>query len=164
MKTLTIIRHAKSSWDDPAVSDKERPLNRRGMKDAPKMGQGLAERGSQPELLLTSPATRAIETARIIADKVGYPINDIIVLEDLYNAPASMLRKIVRGLDESLREVFIIGHNPGLSEYADEVSNGQVKDLPTCSVVELKFDIKKWSEVDKMSLVKVKLDTPKSNK
>jgi phosphohistidine phosphatase len=164
LKTLTIIRHAKSSWDDPAVSDKERPLNRRGMKDAPKMGQGLSDRGSQPELMLTSPATRAIETARIIAEKVGYPINDIIVLDDLYNAPATVLQKIVRGLDESLREVYIIGHNPGVSEYASEVTNGQVKDLPTCGMVELKFDIKKWSEADHNRIVKVKLDTPKSSK
>jgi phosphohistidine phosphatase len=162
MKTLTLIRHAKSSWDDPTVSDKERPLNRRGMHDAPRMGQKLAERKSNPELVLSSPATRAITTAHIIAEQVGYPVKDIIVLEGLYEATAIDLRKIVQGLEDSLREVFIFGHNPGLSELASELSNGVVTDLPTCGVAELRFDIKKWSHVDKTRLVKVKVDKPKA--
>ncbi len=164
MKILTLIRHAKSSWDDSTVSDKERPLNRRGMRDAPQMGQKLSNRNAKPELVLSSPAIRAITTARIIAEQVKYPVNDIIVLEDLYEAAASDLLKIAQGLDDSLSEVFIFGHNPALSDLATELSNGEINDMPTCGVAEFRFDVKKWSSVDKTRIKGVKFDKPKADK
>ena len=149
MKTLTLIRHAKSSWDDSSRPDKERTLNRRGMRDAPVIGERLSHRASKPQLILSSPAIRAIETARIIAGHVDYPISDIIVLDALYAATVATLRKIVEALDDNLSEVYLIGHNPGLSEFAADLSSNQITEMPTCSVVIAQVDSSKWHLLSK---------------
>lgn len=162
MKTLLLVRHAKSSWDDPAASDRQRPLNRRGMHDAPMMGRRLAEHGWRPELMLSSPATRAITTARIIAEQVGYPVNDIIVLEQLYAAPADELLKVIRGLDDGLQEVMLFAHNPGLSDLADLLTGGEVNQIPTCGVVAVRLDIKKWANVANAKPARIDFDFPKA--
>src|SRR5262245_44557478 len=118
MKTLFLIRHAKSSWAEPGLSDRERPLNDRGRRDAPKMGKRLAKRDAVPDLILSSPAVRALETAEIIAEKLDYRRKDIVVVDRLYGVAADDLLALIQKLDDKLQRVMLFGHNPGLTELA----------------------------------------------
>ena len=160
MKTLFLIRHAKSSWDDPALADKDRPLNDRGKRDAPKMGERLAKRGVKPDLILSSPAVRALTTAEIIAKKLDYKRKNIVVDDRLYAVAADDLLDVIRQLDDKLERVMLIGHNPELTELAHRFS-GKITHLPTCAVAEFTFDAKSWSNVGKDEPAKVALDYPK---
>ena len=111
MKTLFLVRHAKSSRDDTAMSDRDRPLNDRGKRDAPKMGERLGKRDVKPDLVLSSPATRAT-TAEIIARKLDYKVKDIVVDERLYAVGADDPLDVVRKLGDKLERVMVVGHNP----------------------------------------------------
>jgi phosphohistidine phosphatase len=160
MKTLFVIRHAKSSWDDPALPDKDRPLDDRGKRDAPKMGKRLAKRDVNPDLILSSPAMRALTTAQIIARKLDYKLQDIVVDDRLYAGEMDDLLNVIQQLDDKLERVMLVGHNPELTELAYRLSSG-ITHMPTCAVAELTFDAKSWSNIGKAKLAKVALDYPK---
>jgi len=160
MKTLFLVRHAKSSRDDSAMPDKDRPLNDRGKRDAPKMGERLAKRDVKPDLVLSSPATRALTTAEIIAKKLDYKVKDIVVDERLYAVGADDLLDVVRQLGDKLGRVMLVGHNPELTELAHRLSS-KITDMPTCAVAEFTFDAKSWSNVGKDKPATVVLDYPK---
>jgi phosphohistidine phosphatase len=162
MKTLFLIRHAKSSRDDPTLSDKERPLNDRGRRDAPRMGERLAKQDVRPDIILSSPAVRALATAEIIAKKLDYDIKDIVVDDRLYAAAPGDLLEIIQGLGDNIKRVMLFGHNPELSELAHRLSH-KISDMPTCAVAEFSFDTKSWSTVGKEEPVKARLQTPKSS-
>jgi phosphohistidine phosphatase len=162
MKTLLLVRHAKSSRDDPATPDKDRPLNNRGKRDAPKMGERLAERDVKPDLILSSPAARALKTAEIVAKKLDYELKDIAVDERLYAVGADDLLDVVRQLGDKLKRVMVVGHNPELTTLAHRFSS-EIIHMPTCAVAEFKFDAKSWSTIDKDKPVKVALDYPKQS-
>jgi phosphohistidine phosphatase len=135
MKTLFLVRHAKSSWDDPALADKDRPLGARGKRDATKMGKRLAKREVKPDLILSSPAKRALSTAEIIADKLEYQLENIVVDSRLYSGAADDLFSVIRTLDDKLHGVMLFGHNPELTELAHRLSR-QITRLPTCAVAD----------------------------
>jgi phosphohistidine phosphatase len=160
MKALFLVRHAKSSWDDTAMPDKDRPLNDRGKRDAPKMGQRLANRDANPDLILSSPARRALKTAEIIAKKLDYKRKDIVVDDRLYAVKADELLDVIRKLDDKLERVMVFGHNPELTELAHRFSS-EIIHMPTCAVAEFTFDAKSWSNVGKDKPAKVALDCPK---
>jgi phosphohistidine phosphatase len=160
MKTLFLIRHAKSSWDDSALSDKDRLLNDRGKRDAPKMGERLAKRHVKPDLILSSPAVRALRTAEIIARKLDYKRKDIVVDDRLYAVEADDLLDVISKVGDRFRCVMLIGHNPELTELAHRLSS-KIIDLPTCAVAEFTFDVKSWSHIGKDKPAKVVLDYPK---
>jgi phosphohistidine phosphatase len=162
MKTLFLVRHAKSSWDDATLSDRDRPLNDRGKRDAPKMGERLAKRDVSPDLILSSPAVRALETAEIIAKKLDYRRKDIVVDDRLYAVAADDLLDVIHKLDDRLRRVMLFGHNPELTELAHRLS-GKISHLPTCAVAEFRFDAKSWSKIGKVKPTKVALDYPKKS-
>ncbi|RJG11032.1 histidine phosphatase family protein [Pseudomonas cavernicola] len=162
MKRLFLIRHAKSSWDDAAQPDKDRPLNDRGRSDAPKIGERLAKRDVKPDLILSSPAVRALETAEIIARKLDYRRKDIVVDDRLYAVEADDLLEVIRELGDQLKLVMIFGHNPELAELAQRLS-GEITQMPTCAVAEFRFDAKSWSEIGKIKPAKVALDYPKKS-
>jgi len=162
MKRLFLIRHAKSSWDDAALPDKDRPLNDRGRRDAPKIGERLAKRGVKPDLILSSPAVRALETAEIIARKLDYRRKDIIVDDRLYAVEADDLLEVIRELGAQLKSVMIVGHNPELAELAQRLS-GEITDMPTCAVAEFGFEAKSWTEIGKIEPATVALDYPKKS-
>ena len=163
MKTLFLIRHAKSSWRDTSLADRDRPLGKRGKRDAPKMGDRLSKRDVSPDLILSSPATRALTTAKIIAARVGYELNEIVVDNRLYPGEAKDLLNVILRLDDALERVMLFGHNPGLSELANDLTR-KITDMPTCAVAEFTFDAKSWSNVGKANLAGVTLDYPKKNK
>jgi phosphohistidine phosphatase len=162
MKTLVLIRHAKSSWDDSTLLDQDRPLNDRGRRDAPKMGERLAKRDVKPDLILSSPAVRALRTAEIIARKVDYRRKDIVVNERLYAVEADDLLDVIHQLGDKVERVMLFGHNPELTELAHRLS-GEITDMPTCAVAEFKFDAKSWSNIGKTKPAKVALDYPKKS-
>ena len=162
MKTLFLIRHAKSSWGDTALPDKDRPLNDRGRRDAPKIGERLAKRDVKPDLILSSPAMRALKTAEIIAKKLDYRRKDIVVDDRFYAVAADDLLDVIRKLDDKLERVMLFGHNPELTELAHRLSS-KITHMPTCAVAEFTFDAKSWSKIGKVKPAKVALDYPKSS-
>jgi phosphohistidine phosphatase len=162
MKTLILVRHAKSSWDDTSLPDKDRPLNNRGKRDAPKMGQRLAKRDARPDLILSSPAKRALTTAEIIAKKLDYKRKDIVVDDRLYAVKPDDLLGVIRELGDKLERVMVFGHNPELTELAHRLSS-EITHMPTCAVAEFTFDAKSWSNVGKEKPAKVALQYPKQS-
>ena len=146
-KQLVICRHAKSSWDDASLSDVERPLNKRGRRDAPEMGRRLAERGLLPDLILASHATRAWTTAEAYADRLGYPPDRIQVDPGLYTATAASLLALVRALEPRLGRVLLVGHNPECTSFANLLGNLDLDNLPTGGIVALEFHTRSWQEI-----------------
>ena len=162
MKTLFLVRHAKSSRDDPALADKDRPLNDRGKRDAPKMGKRLAKRRVKPDLILSSPAVRALKTAEIIAKKLDYKRKNILVDDRLYAVEADELLDVIRKLGDQVERVMLIGHNPELTELAHRLSS-KITHMPTCAVAEFTFDAKTWPRIGKEKPVQIALDYPKQS-
>jgi phosphohistidine phosphatase len=160
MKHLFLIRHAKSSWDEEGLADRDRPLNDRGKRDAPKMGQRLAGRGVQPDLILSSPAVRALTTAEIMAREMGYKRKAIIVDERIYAAEPEALLAVIAALDDAHNVVMLFGHNPELTAIAHRFSN-EIDDMPTCSVAEFTFDVARWRDVPAAKPGSVTFETPK---
>ena len=161
MKTLTIVRHAKSSWNKPKLSDRERPLNKRGERDAPTMGQRLADAGIRPSLIASSPAVRAWTTARVIATRMSYPVEFLMRENNLYLASLSGLLDIVAEQDEVFQSLLIVGHNPGLTELANFLCPGLTTNLPTAGVVSVNIDQDNWKLHDQPKTELVLHDYPK---
>lgn len=147
MKTLIIVRHAKSSWDNLNLKDIARPLNDRGEKDAPRMAKRLKEREITPDLLLSSPAVRAMETCRHIAKVLGYSFEKIKMDKRLYHANEDTLLQIVRELNDRDDCVMLFGHNPGLTVFTNLLLNEDIDNIPTCGVVSAILNITTWSKV-----------------
>jgi phosphohistidine phosphatase len=160
MKTLFLIRHAKSSWDDAGLDDRQRPLAGLGRRDAAAMGKRLARRHPKPDLMLSSPALRAVNTARLMARKLGYRRRHIVVEARLYACTVNDLLRVVRQLDDRLKRVMLFAHNPELTGLARRFSH-EIRDLPTCAVARFKFDMKSWTLIGPAALVKVALDVPR---
>lgn len=146
MKTLYLIRHAKSSWEDLDLSDPERPLNERGQRDAPRMGKRLKEKEVTPDLMLSSPAVRALITCQVIAGVLGYPEENIQTDKRLYHADEDDLLAVLRELNDNLDMVLIFGHNPGLTVFANSLLNEHILNVPTCGIVCGQLKIKSWKD------------------
>ena len=147
-RQLTLLRHAKSSWDDAGVKDRDRPLNERGERDAPRMGRRLRARGARPTLILTSPAVRARRTAQIIAREIGYPQEFLQREADLYLASPDEIIAVIARQDSSFRDLIVCGHNPGLTELANRLTGAGIDNVPTTGVVVIGLDLKSWAELD----------------
>ena len=151
MKTLYLVRHAKSSWENPDLSDFDRPLNNRGKKDAPRMGKRLKERRVTPDIMLSSPAERALVTCKEIATILGFPQGKIKTDKRLYHADADQILKVLKELKDSPRDdgevVMIFGHNPGFTEFANSLLNETIMNIPTCGVVHAELNIDHWKDI-----------------
>ena len=163
MKTLTIFRHAKSSWDHPELSDSDRPLNKRGKRDAPIMGERLKSAGVRPSLILSSPAVRAWKTARILARAIAYPIEFLQREPGLYHAGVNRLLDIIAAQDEGFNSIVVIGHNPGLTDLAHELVPGVTANIPTAGFVSLLVDSDNWDLRVRDSVKLIKYDYPKKD-
>ena len=148
MKTLFLVRHAKSSWENSSLPDHERPLNARGERDAPRMGKRLVSRGVQPDILISSPALRAYSTAVKIAAEIGYPKDDIQVNEKLYFAGTSGMLDVIHSLIPRIRSAMLFGHNPIMTQLVNDLANTTIGNVPTCGIAEIKFDTESWEEAD----------------
>jgi len=148
MKKLILLRHAKSSWNDPSLTDYDRPLNQRGRENAPLMGRRLAGRQCFPQRIISSPARRAGKTARLIAEELDYDKHSIDYEPRIYEAEAMDLLDLVHSLDDALSEVMLVGHNPGMSDLANLLLTDEIVNLVTCGVVGLVFPVRSWREID----------------
>lgn len=164
MKRLYIIRHAKSDWSDPALSDFDRPLNQRGEKDAPLMGKIVAEHHPRPDLILSSPAVRARTTAETISRKWGYETEKIVFDQDLYLADTRKIVETVRHLPAWADTVCIVGHNPGLTLFAEHISGCVIDNIPTCGIVAVRLKQNEWNTIGKGSAQLLFFDYPKKHK
>lgn len=161
---LYLIRHAKSSWDDPSLQDFDRPLNGRGQKDAPKMGKRLKKRGIVPELMISSTAVRAATTALAIADKLHYARENILMRDELYHAEPSAILNVVQQTDEAVNTLFVFGHNPGLTDFANELCKKDIDNIVTCGVYALALDVNGWEALRLHKQAKLLFyDFPKKN-
>jgi phosphohistidine phosphatase len=159
-RTLILVRHAKSSWDGIDLPDMERPLADRGKRDAPMIGKRLAKQQAKPDLILSSPARRALATAQIIAKELGYKTKDIAVDDRLYASQPETLLAVIGELNDKLKCVMLFGHNPEFSELAHRLSS-DITLLPTCAFAQFTFETKSWSTIGDVQPANVILDYPK---
>ncbi len=150
MKTLFLIRHAKSSWDNPELSDFDRPLNKRGKKDAPAMAKRLKERHVTPDIMITSPALRTFDTCKEFARILNFDKHKIKTDQNLYHANEEQILHVIRDIKDHERDdeevVFLFGHNPGLTEFANSMLNEYIDNIPTCGIVKAQLKIDRWKE------------------
>jgi phosphohistidine phosphatase len=163
LKRLTLVRHAKSDWSLPGQEDWDRVLNRRGQQDAPEMARRLRSRKFKPDLILTSPAVRALTTASIMARELKVPAEHVAQDERLYLAgPADMLQ-VIHELGGNVAHLMVFGHNPGITEFANQLSHGdKIDNLPTCGVFTACFKLDDWSQLDWESGLEAEFDYPRN--
>ena len=159
---LTLVRHAKTEPARSGQEDWDRALESRGQRDAPEMARRLKQLGPKPERILSSPAVRAITTATIMARELGVSAQKVQQDERLYLASPKDTLAVIRELGERARHLMVVGHNPGITEFADRISSERsVDNLPTCAIYSLQFAIAAWSELQWDSGVDAELDYPK---
>ncbi len=144
MKTLTLLRHAKSSWEMPSLADSDRPLNERGERDAPVMAKRIVSARIRPSLILSSPAVRAWTTAKVVAKELHYPLEFLQREKDLYLASSERMLDIISRQDEGFNSLMLVGHNPGLTDLANYLVPDLTGNLPTCGVVSVRIDCDTW--------------------
>jgi phosphohistidine phosphatase len=146
MKTIYIVRHAKSSWSNPNLDDFDRPLNERGLRNAPEMGKRMAHKQIAPDLIITSPAKRALQTAQMIADALNYPTAKLHTDYRLYHAGVSDALEVIRETDNGISTLMLFGHNPGLTDLVNYLSGSDIYNVPTCGVASIETDVDTWRE------------------
>ncbi|EAT16522.1 histidine phosphatase family protein [Desulfuromonas acetoxidans] len=146
-KKLTLIRHAKSSWDDDELDDKQRPLTRRGEKDAACIGKWLKDQHWRPDGLWSSNALRALMTSKIIASTAKLSLSSLEKKKKLYLAEADNLMSLITNLDDRIDHIALVGHNPGLLDFVNALTGEMIETLPTCAVYIIEFPCRTWQEV-----------------
>lgn len=162
-RLLLICRHAKSSWEGDIRSDIDRPLNKRGQRDAPEMGQRLKHRHFLPDLIITSPAVRARTTAELIAAQLGYPLAGVRIDPGQYAATVPSLLARLRLIEPQYARVMIVGHNPESTALANVLGGLAIDNLPTCGMVALALPLASWDQLSPGSGTLVFYDFPKKN-
>jgi phosphohistidine phosphatase len=163
MKKLFLIRHAKSDWSDNTLKDFDRGLNARGLKDAPFMGKLLKDKNIIPDLIISSPALRTKLTIEILLKEMTLE-QEIIYDESIYEAPFLNLKKVVDMIDDQFNIVYLVGHNPGLCDFANYLCNESFENIPTCGIVELDFNTNFWSDISKENSKLISFEYPKKYK
>jgi len=146
MKTLLLIRHAKSSWDNAHITDMERPLNDRGRHDAPIMAQRLIKANIKMDLFVSSPARRAKTTAEVFIGEFGRKGSELLILPELYHAAVQTFKEVVSGLDESAGSAAIFSHNPGITAFVNTLTSVRLDNMPTCGIFAVTSLATQWSE------------------
>jgi phosphohistidine phosphatase len=165
MKRLALLRHAKSSWGNGSLVDHDRPLSARGERDASEMGSRLLSRGTEPSLCLSSTATRASTTTKKIVEALNSSHEIIKTDRRLYLASHSDILKLIREQKDTISDLLIVGHNPGLTSLANHLlPDLRLKNLPTTGIVAIESTAQKWSELSQSSLSLLYYDYPKNTK
>ena len=161
MKTLTLLRHAKSSWKDTSLKDRDRPLNKRGERDAPKMGKRIDAAGIRPSLIVSSPAVRALTTAKVAAKALDYPLEYLEREDQLYLASLDDLLDVLVAQDDKFDRIMLVAHNPGLTDFANFLQPGLTNNLPTAGVITVNIDQDHWNLYERPPTELVYYDWPK---
>lgn len=162
MKTLILVRHAKSDWSEDGVSDLERPLNERGKKDAPEMAKRLRKKGLKVDGFVSSPAKRALRTAKYFAGEFDEKKDGIQVEKSLYGALPAQFEQVVSLLNNKEDTVVLFSHNPGITEYANLLCDVHTDDMPTCAVFAVQADVESWTLFSKAEKKFLFYDYPKN--
>lgn len=161
MKTLYFFRHAKSSWEDSQLHDFDRPLNERGRRDAPRMGQILSQKQPKPAHWISSPARRAWDTAALVAQQLGVAVDDINRIAELYEASPDEILHVIRSQPDSAQSMIVFGHNPGLTEIASALCNYDFENIPTSGIACIRFAAERWQEIGPITGELVFFEYPK---
>ena len=154
MKRLYLVRHAKSSWGNPGLTDFDRPLNKRGKRDAPQMGDYLRSfRQVHPDYVLCSTAKRVRSTAKRLLKALAYPKEQVVWDERIYSGHSDDVLAMIRRIDNQYKEVMVIGHNPDMTELANVLTGVHIANMPTCGVAGIDFDIDSWANIRLGNLV-----------
>ena len=162
-RTLILVRHAKSSWKHEGLSDFERPLNNRGLKNAPEMGKRLVDINFAVDTIISSPALRAITTAELIAKELDFNIQKIEQNAQIYEASLTTLIDLVSGLDNNYHRVMLVGHNPGFTVLCNYLSDARIDNMPTCSIAKVHFDTDRWDSISEHAGSLIDFDYPKKH-
>lgn len=146
MKSLVLIRHAKSSWSNPLLDDFDRPLNKRGIKNAPFMAKMLRKKELKPDLIISSPSIRTKDTLDFFIKEFDYK-KEIIFEKSIYEAPFENLLKVIKNIDDKHKTIFLFGHNPGLNDLTGFLLGEFKENIPTCGVLKIDFDTSKWEDI-----------------
>tara|TARA_Y100000817_G_scaffold156723_1_gene122541 strand:+ start:5061 stop:5558 length:498 start_codon:yes stop_codon:yes gene_type:complete len=165
LKKITFIRHAKSSWDVSNMHDFDRPLSDRGIKDAKLMGKVIMNENIDLDKIISSPANRAINTAKIISSKINYPLNKIDINDEIYNSSTFDVFSIIKKIDSNqFNHIALVGHNPTFHNLIEIISNYNILKLPTCSIVTIFLKLKKYSNIKEGIGIIDKIRFPKNFK
>lgn len=147
MKTLFLLRHAKSSWNYPGLRDVERPLNARGNRDAPAMGQWIKSHFPPPQLIISSHSVRTLATISKVAHAMGIKGKEVQTDENLFHASAARLRKVMKTVPNKEDSLMLVAHNPGVTDFANSLCpNHAVENIPTCGLYVVRFHCESWKE------------------
>lgn len=161
MKQLIIVRHAKSDWGNPDLRDFDRPLNKRGKTNAPEMAHRLVKKQIKPKLIVSSPALRALTTAKFFADTWQMPLAEIREEPKIYEASVSTLLKVINNFDNKYDQIAMFGHNPGFTDLLNYL-NGHIYEMATCSVAIVEFPFEDWAMISEGTAKVVLFDYPKN--
>lgn len=161
MRQLTLIRHAKSSWSDPNLHDFERPLNKRGMRDLPALGQRIAEFGFSPDLIITSSATRALTTAIAVSHALEYPRDQIQEVPEIYESCYETILNVLQNQSDRYRHIMLFGHNPGLEDLGYFLTHEMLEKFPTAGLMHIHLSVTSWSEMAESCGTLTRFDYPK---
>jgi phosphohistidine phosphatase len=162
MKTLYVVRHAKSSWGDLTLSDFDRPLNDRGQRNAPEMAHRLLAKKMPVDAFITSTAKRAKQTATHFIKTFGRPASDLILKEQLYHAAPQVYFTVIEDISDKFKSAAIFGHNPGITEFINQLADFRIDNMPTCGIVAFEANVKHWSEFGASSKKFLFFDSPKN--
>lgn len=161
MKVVYFIRHAKSSWEDMSLSDADRPLNRRGKRDAPFMAKLLKGKDVKPSAIISSPANRALTTAKVFAEELGIAAADIMIKESIYEAYTEDVLHIIKALSNDLETVLIFGHNPTFTSLSNMFTDDYIPNVPTCGITRILSSTDDWAKFDRNNAALTDLYYPK---
>ncbi len=163
MKTLFVVRHAKSSWGDFTLPDFERPLNDRGKKDAPVMAKRLLQRNIRIDAFISSPAKRALKTCKLFCKEFDFPEEKIILKDILYHAPREVFYQVIEKIEDVHKLVALFSHNPGITDFVNSLSQElRIDNMPTCGVLGISSDVAHWSDFKTGSKTILFFDYPKA--
>ena len=162
MKRILIIRHAKSSWAEIGQRDFDRPLNERGLRDAPEMARRLIQRNITIDLFVSSAANRALTTTRLMMQEMKMEEDQLVIKSELYHAPPSIILSSIQQCDDKYNTIAVVCHNPGITMFANMIQGLSIDNVPTCGVLVLQSVVNEWADVSIQNLGFDFFDYPKS--
>ncbi len=162
MKTLILVRHAKSSWDEVGMDDAKRPLNERGKKDASQMASRLKNKDIKIDIFISSPAKRAHKTAKYFTEEYGLSKKEIEITNKLYGASVTAFLEVISAINDKYKTAIIFSHNPGITEFANTLTSVHIDNMPTSSLFAVQADVSKWADFFKSEKKFLFFDYPKN--